>query len=123
MQLRDGCEPQLTWKFNDGRGLKEWITLQDEGSYAHMMKAGAERIRARARKEANIKEPKLGFGWRIDIRPATEVKRAMEVEGGEAIVILPEEKEKGKKKKTSKKIPAKRKHGGQKRHGLLIYWF
>ena len=116
MQLREGCEPQLTWKFNDGRGSKEWITLQDEGSYARMMKAGAERIRARARKETNIKEPNLGFGWRIDIFPVTEVKRVTEVEGGEAIVILPEEEEKGKKrKKASRKVLAKRKRSGRKK--------
>jgi hypothetical protein len=109
-----GCEPQLTWKFSDGRGSKDWVVLQDEEAYKCMMKLGADRIRARAKKETNLEDPALGFGWRIDIRPATKALRVEE--GGEndddtEIVV----KEKGKRKAASKRVPAKRKHYGRKK--------
>ena len=33
MRLREGFQPQLAWKFSDGRGSKEWTTLQNEEAY------------------------------------------------------------------------------------------
>ena len=32
MHLRDGFVLKLAWKFSDGQGSKEWITLHDEQS-------------------------------------------------------------------------------------------
>lgn len=126
MVLQEDCKPQLTWKFSDGRGSKDWITLHDEGAYKRMMKAGAERIRARAKKETDIRDADLGFGWRIDIKPATKVKRIVdeEAEGEEDAAVSVKGKESDKKKKgkkrVSKKVPAKRKRGGKKKVSLSL---
>lgn len=72
-----------------------------------MMKTAAERIRARAKKEANIKDPDLGFGWRIDIQPTTKVERI----GGDD----DDDDDMEKKKKTAQKVPAKRQRSGTKK--------
>ncbi|KAF9653508.1 hypothetical protein BDM02DRAFT_3265237, partial [Thelephora ganbajun] len=118
MRLREGSKPKLAYKFSDGRPSKDWITLQDEDAYKHLMKTAAKRIRDRAKKESNLKDADLGFRWRIDLRVTNKVKRIKE-EGEEdedtAESEKGKEKEKTKKKKRSKNVPAKRKHGGQKK--------
>ena len=120
MRLRDGCVPRLAWKFSDGRGSKEWITLHDEQSYQRMMRAGARRIRSRAKKGSNVEDPDLSFGWRIDLKVRNKVER-IEEEDGEEDVTVPakrrgKEKKKAKAKKRSKaKAPTKQKRGGQKK--------
>jgi len=119
MRLRDGCVPELAWKFSDGRGSKEWITLQDEDSYKRMMGAGARRIRTRAKKESGVKDPDLGYGWRIDLKVRNKVERIEEEEDEEDVTVPARGKEKErvkKKKKRSKaKVPTKRKRSGQKK--------
>ena len=122
MQLREGCEPQLTWKFSDGRGSKDWITLQDEGAYKCMMKTAAERVRSRVKKEPNITDPDLRFGWRVDIQPATSVQRVEEAEDMVASFGEREredERAKKQKKASKAKVPAKRKHSRQKKVSFL----
>ena len=117
MCLREGYEPQLAWKFSDGRGSKEWITLDDEESYKRMMDAGAKRIRARAKKESNLKDPDFSHGWRIYLKVRNKVQRIEEEADEEDATALvggkEREKTKKKKKKKSKKVTTKRKHGRQ----------
>ena len=118
MRLREGCEPQLAWKFSDGRGSKEWITLHDEDSYKRMIQAGAKRIRDRAKKESNLKDADLSHGWRIDIKVRNKVQRIEEEADDEDMTVPAEGKEREKtkkKRKRSKKVTAKKKRGGQKK--------
>jgi hypothetical protein len=119
MRLREGCEPQLAWKFSDGRGSKEWITLGDEGAYKRMMAAAARRIRARAKKESNLEDPDLSHGWRIDLKVRNKVERIEEEEDEEDAMVPAKGKEKEKtkkrKKRSKEKVPKKRKRGGQKK--------
>ena len=87
MRLRDGYVPRLAWKFSDGRGSKEWITLDNEDSYQRMMRAGARRIRNRVKKESNVKDPDLGCGWRIDLKLRNKVERVDEEEDEEDVIV------------------------------------
>ena len=43
-----------------------------------MMQAGARRIRSCAKKESNMKDPDLGYGWRIDLKVRNKVERVEE---------------------------------------------
>jgi len=121
MRLLPGYKPKLAWKFSDGRGSKEWITLYDEDSYRRMMKAAAKRIRDRAKKESNLKDADLSAGWRIDLKVLNKVERIVEKEGEEDTrypVFREETKEKKRKKKkkgAKEKVPKKRKRGGKKK--------
>ncbi|KAF9785386.1 hypothetical protein BJ322DRAFT_1108826 [Thelephora terrestris] len=114
-------ETYLSEDITNGRGSREWVTLHDEKSYERMMKTAAERIRARARKEADIKDPDLAFGWCIELKLRNKVKRLREDgEGGrdDAIIITKERKEeKGKKrkKKSKEKASAKENRAKQKK--------
>ena len=119
MRLREGCIPELAWKFSDGQGSKEWILLRDEDSYKRMMEAGASRIHARAKKESNLKDANLAHGWRIDLKLRNKVQRIEEEEDEEDVAVSVKVKEKMKKKKKgSKEKPTKRKRGGQKKASL-----
>ena len=113
MRLREGCIPELAWKFNGGPGCKEWTTLSDEGSYHRMMEAAAKRIRSRAKKEANLKDADLGSGWRIDLKVLNNVQRVEEPEDDEDEMVSTKGKE--KKKKSKGKAPKRRKRGEHKK--------
>ena len=84
MRLQEGFTPDLAWKFSNGPGSKMWIALSDERSYRRMMEAGAKRIRNRAKKESNLKEPNYGSGWRIDIKILNYVPRLLSEIGADA---------------------------------------
>ena len=102
--------PKFSWKFSNGLGSKLWTTLS-ESSYHRMMETAAKRIRARAKKECGLKDPDLGFGWRIDLRLENEVETISEGEdGGDENEIAPAaEKEKKRKVKTKGKKEKKSK--------------
>ena len=119
MNLKEGSVPEFSWKFSNGPGSKVWTTLSGS-SYGRMMETAAKRIRARAKKESGLKDPDLGFGWRIDLQLENEVAMvsASEGSGGEgetALAMEKEKKRKGKGRKKEKKKPKgktsrKRKH-------------
>lgn len=108
--------PEFSWKFSNGTGSKVWTTLS-ESSYHRMMEAAAKRIQARAKKEGDLKDPDLGFGWRVDLMLENEVEMIQEEDGNsydEVALAKEEKKGAGKKKKKLKgKIHIKRKRGGR----------
>ena len=78
MCLQEGCKPQLSWKFSDGQGSKEWITLDDEGAYKCMIMAATRRIQTQVKKESDLEDPDLGHGWWIDLKVWNKVERIEE---------------------------------------------
>jgi hypothetical protein len=110
MRLREGCVPRLAWKFNSGPHSREWVTLDDEKGYKRMMEMGAKRIRDRAKKESNLKDPDLAHGWRIDLKVRNKVDRIEEEEEEEDTAVA-----KGKEKEKSTKKLGKRKRGERKK--------
>ena len=99
MYLREGCKPQLAWKFSDGQGSKEWITLDDEGAYKCMIMAATRRIQTQVKKESDLEDLDLGHGWWIDLK----VERIEEGEDEEDVMVSVKGKEKEKPKKRKKK--------------------
>lgn len=123
MNLKERSVPEFSWKFSNGTGSKIWTTLS-ESSYRRMMETAAKRIRARAKKESGLKDPDLGFGWRIDLRLENKVETNEEEDASEGLdeMLLAKQKEKErkakakakkKKKKSKAKTPMKRKRGEQ----------
>lgn len=113
MNLREGSVPEFSWKFSNGPGSKVWTTLS-ESSYRRMMGAAARRIRARAKKEGDIKDIDLGSGWRIDLRLENEVEtveKECSSDDGEEVLT----KEREKKGKKGKGKAEKKKSKGKKR--------
>ena len=118
MNLREDSVPEFSWKFSNGTGSKVWTTLS-ESSYHRMMEAAAKRIQARAKKEGDLKDPDLGFGWWVDLMLENEVEMIQEnevemiqEEDGNSYdeVALAKEEKKGagkKKKKLKGKIHIK----------------
>ena len=118
MHLREGCVPELKWKFSNGTGSKSWIKLSDGYSYDRMVKAGAKRIRDRAQKESNIKDPDLASGWRIDLEVMNEVQRIEDEDDKEEVEVEAggkKEKEKSKKKGSKAKGTKRQKRNEQKK--------
>ena len=103
MCLQEGCKPQLSWKFSDGQGSKEWITLDDEGAYKCMIMAATRRIQTQVKKESDLEDPDLGHGWRIDLKVWNKVERIEEGEDEEDVIVSVKGKEKEKLKKRKKK--------------------
>ena len=110
MDLREGSVPEFSWKFSNGSGSKTWTTLS-ESSYYRMMVDAAKRIRARAKKESDLKDADLGSGWRIDLKLENKVEVNRKVSTSDK--DTEKEKKKKKKKKSKGKMPAKRKRGRQ----------
>ncbi|KAF9778370.1 hypothetical protein BJ322DRAFT_1025084 [Thelephora terrestris] len=117
MRLREGFVPRLAWKFSSGSGSKMWTTLSDERAYKRMMEAGAKRIRARAKRESNLKDADLASGWRIDLQVLNKVERIRDKDDEDEGELSKEKKVKAKaKKKPKKKSSAvKRKRGAPKK--------
>jgi hypothetical protein len=100
MCLREGYVPRLAWKFSNRSGSKMWTTLSDERAYECMMEAGAKRIRARAKRESNLKDADLASGWRIDLQVLNKVERIRDKDDEDE--DEPSNKKKGKAKATKK---------------------
>lgn len=121
MNLREGSIPEFSWKFDCGAGSKVWTTLSKD-SYPRMMVAAAKRIRARAKREADLKDPDLGSGWRIDLKLENKVQVVEKEHGSDedeeaSVREKAEGKGKGKGKKRRRKGakgkgPTKQRRGG-----------
>ena len=70
-----------------------------------MMQVGARQIWSHAKKESNVKDPDLGYGWWIDLKVRNKVER---VEDDDEEDMKVPAKQKAKAKKRSKmKVPKK----------------
>ena len=108
--------PEFSWKFSNGPGSKVWTTLS-ESSYPRMMKAAAKKIRARAKREGDLKDADLGFGWRIDLMLENQVEVVSEEEdGGDNNEVTTKEREKKVKKGKGKKGTKDKSKGKKRKH-------
>jgi hypothetical protein len=115
MNLREDSIPEFSWKFSNGPGSKQWTKLS-ESSYHRMMVAAAKRIRDRAKREPDLKDPDLGSGWRIDLDLENEVEMNEDGSGEDEAASATEKEKKEEKKKGKGKVREQKKRPkGKKR--------